>query len=65
MKVRGSWLDGFVRWFVNASPADIDERDLALFDRAVPRSRRTQADRRRQADRRSATPPAERRRSQA
>jgi hypothetical protein len=64
MKAHGSWLDGFVRWFVNASPADIDERDLALFERDASRNRRIQSDARRgQADRRSPTRPAERRRS--
>jgi hypothetical protein len=63
MKAHGSWLDEFVRWFVNASPADIDERDLAPFDRDIPRDRRVRAERRRSADRRSPTRPHERRRS--
>ena len=52
MKAHGSWLDGFVRWFVNASPADIDERELAPLEQGVARDRRLHADRR-LGDRRS------------
>jgi len=66
MKTRASWLDGFVKWFFNASPVWVDERDVARepfeTETAVPRDRRVQADRRRHAD----TPvgaPADRRRS--
>jgi hypothetical protein len=65
MKAKGSWLDGFVKWFFNASPLWVDERTLPgdPFEPPVPRNRRVLGDRRRHPDRREATPPADRRRS--
>jgi len=52
MKARASWLDGFVKWFFNASPAWVDERELRQqpFEPVVPRNRRVHPDRRRHAD---------------
>ena len=69
MKARASWLDGFVKWFFNASPVWVDERDVARqpvephpFEPARPRERRVHGDRRRHADVREQTP-SDRRRS--
>jgi hypothetical protein len=64
MKTRASWLDDFVKWFFNASPVWVDERDVVRepFDADVPRDRRGHPDRRRHADTREAGP-TDRRRS--
>jgi len=63
MKTHASWLDGFVKWFFNASPVWVDERDVVREPfKDVPRNRCVHADRRRPADARDGVP-ADRRRS--
>jgi hypothetical protein len=64
-KTRNTWLDGFVRWFFNASPVWVDEHDDArpAIDTSTPRERRVQGDRRRHADPRGSLETADRRRS--
>ena len=64
-KVHNSWLDGFVKWFFNASPVWIDERDDArpAFGSTEPRNRRVNADRRHRPDPRGSLENADRRRS--
>ena len=51
-KTGNRWLDGFVKWFFNASPVWVDEPDDARspVDPHVPRERRVQGDRRRRLD---------------
>ena len=51
-KTGNTWLDGFVKWFFNASPVWVDERDDALptVDTSLPRERRVHGDRRRRLD---------------
>jgi len=64
MKTRASWLDGFVKWFFNASPVWVDERDVVKEPfQDVPRNRRVHADRRRHVEARDGTQAADRRRS--
>jgi hypothetical protein len=62
-KTRNTWLDGFVKWFFNASPVWVDERDDARspVDPDVPRERRVQGDRRRRPDPRGNLEAADRR----
>ena len=63
IKTRASWLDGFVKWFFNASPVWVDEREVVgePFE-DVPRDRRVRADRRRPVEARDGAS-ADRRRS--
>jgi len=64
-RTRDGWLDGFVKWFFNASPVWVDERHGTLppVDASVPRERRVHGDRRRRPDPRGSIEVADRRRS--
>ena len=64
-KKPNTWLDGFVKWFFNASPVWVDERDDArpTVDTSAPRERRVHGDRRRRPDPRRSLETADRRRS--
>jgi hypothetical protein len=62
-KTHNTWLDGFVKWFFNASPVWVDERDDARspVDTHVQRERRVHGDRRRRPEPRGSLKAADRR----
>jgi hypothetical protein len=64
-RTRNSWLDGFVKWFFNASPVWVEERDDTRppVDASVLPDRRVHGDRRRHPDPRESIEAADRRRS--
>lgn len=62
MKIRSQWLDDFMKWFFNASPMWVDERQ-GLMDGVdnEPANRRSLDDRRRDPDSRDSARHADRR----